>query len=106
MTPQKMEESIVKTALADLLSAGFTLTVDDGAGEQEVPQSVDALYEALSAVDDSTLWVYRDKRNVGCVYLVFGNDGYDVIADNTVWLEPYLAGATALSEKFIEELFV
>ena len=101
MTKQEMELAIITAAVEDLLAEGFRLTVDDGGEEAAIEQTVPAIIDALTAVDEAVLYVYKGKA-VGMIDFVFGNDGYDVIADNSLWLEPYLARATMLSDEMQE----
>lgn len=102
MTEQEMELAIITAAVEDLLAEGFRLTVDDGEEEAAVEQTVPSITDALyAAVDEAVLYVYKGKA-VGMIDFVFGNDGYDVIADNSLWLEPYLARATMLSDEMQE----
>lgn len=55
----------------------------------------------MFATDDEYLHVYRvDKTYLGRVWLVYGNDGWDVISDYTVNLEHIMEGANKLSDKY------
>lgn len=99
MTTQEMELAIVTAVVEDLLAEGFELRVDDGGDEQERVDTPAAAIDALTAVDSSDLFVFKHGQCTGFVSFVFGNDGYDVICDNSVWLEPYLARATQLSDE-------
>jgi hypothetical protein len=38
----------------------------------------------------------------GWIHFVYGNDGYDVICDMTVSLEPYLPDTLAIAEGYSE----
>ena len=99
MTKQEMELAILTAVVEDLLAEGLELRVDDGDGEKVLYDGVAATIDALTAVDASDLFVFMRGQCIGFVSFIFGNDGYDVVADNSVWLEPYLARATQLSDE-------
>lgn len=97
-----MEARIMRSAIGELLSHGFTLGVYDGE-ETTIHHSASALdvFAALRTTDDDYLIVYAagdDGPRFGWVRFVYGNDGFDVIADNTTNLEPHLVATTALAE--------
>lgn len=101
MTPEvqrrhNVEKRIVKHIVADLLAADFELAVHDG--EEWHNRTTDAakLHKALMETDEDRLFVYKadgpkGRRDwFGWVFFVYGNDGYDVISDYTVNLEPWI----------------
>jgi hypothetical protein len=60
----------------------------------------------MMSVDEETLCVYKKQNNeinpfeaIGSVFFVYGNDGWDVIADYSVSLEEQMD----IINKFIEE---
>lgn len=94
-----MERAIVRAAVEGLLAAGYRVGYHDGE-EMAVPRSSDSLDEImkeLHSTDMAQLSVRRGDE-AGSVLLVYGNDGYDVIADSSVGLEDALSTATALAE--------
>jgi len=102
---QKVERSIARRLILDGLSMGYTIGVHNG--EELVlnrsAKSKDIL-AAMFSVDEEKLYFYKDGWPCGWVFLVYGNDGWDVICDYTVNLEPIMAGAHTLSEKILERL--
>lgn len=98
---EQVERRILAVAIRDILAAGNTLSVYDGAAFT-VRQSRDpeAIMGALFTTDEDQLHIRNaDSRYLGFVSLVHGNDGWDVIADNSVSLEPLLVEANRLADK-------
>ena len=104
MTPKEIEERIVRNAVHELLDHGFTLSVDNGGDDYEIDRSVDAeaVIAELMNTDEDRLLARTGDKIKGWVHFVYGNDGYDVICDMTVSLEPYLPDTAALSESYSE----
>ncbi|EPN2857542.1 hypothetical protein ACTWP0_003996 [Citrobacter freundii] len=44
--------------------------------------------------------VTEETERAGYVHFVYGNEGWNVISDNSLSLEPALEAATALSESY------
>lgn len=98
---QMVERKIAKLTIEVLLKAGFSLGVNDGE-EQVLSFSKDAreVFEAMFTTDEDLLLIFEpardpndaDKRPDMWVRFVYGNDGWDVIADysHSVSLNPYL----------------
>jgi hypothetical protein len=102
---QQIEREIVQCAVTDLIACGYAITVGDGES-YPIKRSRDvlAVMRELFATDEEVLYVVRGNGSVmGHVLLVYGNDGYDVIADYTMSLEADLAGANALAERISEQ---
>lgn len=104
MTPKEIEERIVRNAVHELLDHGFTLSVDSGGDDYEIDRSVDAeaVISELMNTDEDRLLARTGDNIKGWVHFVYGNDGYDVICDMTVSLEPYLPETVALAEAYSE----
>lgn len=99
---RKAERAIAKAVVQAFLDAHFLLSVDNGSepGEYEVTKSTDkmAILAGMFLTDDEYLIVHDPIKAgspaCGFVYFVYGNDGWDVISDNTVNLEPYIGKGT------------
>lgn len=109
----RVEETIAKAVIKDLLAAGYAISVDNGGDEFELTCSTDenAILAEMSATDDEHLYVHRmegDKFNkrqtCGWVYFVYGNDGWDVVNDYTVNLESALVGMHEATKRAEEGL--
>jgi hypothetical protein len=106
---QEMEAQVMKSAISELISHGFVLSVFDGE-ELTVTKSTDeaAIFAALRTTDEDVLYADRpngDGRET-CrrfVQFVYGNDGWDVIADNSSSLEDYLDKTTALQDTLADQ---
>ena len=121
-----IERAIVRTIIEDALDMGLLVTHNDGEavtssvrvlGDDEVDgipgrtkeQATNAIMKHIQSTDEEYLiikeWRGLDKpRRIGSVYLVYGNDGHDVIADHTdsEEMDRILSGAFELSEKLEE----
>ena len=64
--------------------------------------NVERIVEAMFSTDEDYLYAYRpeETERAGYVHFVYGNEGWDVISDNSLSLEPALEAATALSESY------
>lgn len=116
MRVRAMEERIVRRFVKDALKAGKRLAVSLERGydiEDMLLGSRDAkkVMDAAFAGDEAHIFVQpKDGDTVeegrvvseGWVFIVLGNDGWDVISDYTENLEDLLKGANALSEKYSE----
>jgi hypothetical protein len=98
-----VEKRIARKVVDVLLAAGFALSLNNGGDEYEIKNSTDAsaIKAAMFATDEERLYAMQCDRCVGWVYFVYGNDGWDVICDHTVNLEPYIGEGTEV-EKAIE----
>jgi hypothetical protein len=101
----EIEKLIVAKTVDVLLGAGCNLSVYDGENFT-VKRSTDreAVIAALGTTDQDSLTVRKDGQVfVGVVAFVYGNDGYDVICDNTASLEEMLEPVTAYASSFEDE---
>lgn len=87
------EGKVVRKAIEAIIAAGFTCDLNDGE-ETTVKRStsVNEVIQAAFTTDEDYL-IARDAtgKKVGTVYLVYGNDGHDVICDYSVSLEDVIA---------------
>jgi hypothetical protein len=106
MNALEMEQDIVRNAIHELLDHGFTLSVDNGGDDYEINRSRDAvaIFNEMMNTDEDRLLARENDIIKGWVHFIYGNDGYDVICDMTVSLEPYLPDTVALAETY-EELY-
>lgn len=96
------EGKIAGKLITALLAAGYTVDMNDGE-ETTVSRSTshDEIMQAMFTTDEDIL-IARDSagKQVGNVYLVYGNDGYDVISEYSLSLEAVLAPV----EKYAEDI--
>lgn len=81
----RIELKIVRRLLRDLQAAGHKLVIDDGEEETPVTDETEAL-KLLFNLDEAHIMTEKSF-----VFLVFGNDGNEVICDYGMTLEPILA---------------
>lgn len=95
-----MEKRILKSAVEELINHGFTITIRHEGEPTGINASTDvsAIIEEAHGVDECQIDVKSPTAN-GAVFFVYGNDGYDIICDYTMNLEPYLVKTFALADK-------
>lgn len=100
---REVEIKIIKATVKTLLDAGFTLNVFDGEEHHPVTAIKSEVLRDLYNTDEDYLYVHAPSGGtIGWVRFVYGNDGWDVICDNTLNLEPYIGEGTAV-DKLIEK---
>lgn len=99
-TRQKIERAIAVKVIDAALDSGYTVSVDDGEAVT-VKESTDKeeILGAMFTTDEDYLYIHRPEGDKAFVRFVYGNDGYDVIADNSCSLEEMLKPATELADK-------
>lgn len=100
-----VELAIVRKAAADLIAAGYLITVDDGDDEPvRKSKDIDAIMDAAFAVDEAYLYVYSGEGQAKCgfVRLIYGNTGWDVISDHSVNLEEALKPTNDFADQMCE----
>lgn len=99
---QRIERRIATAAAKGLIADGYRVAVFDGE-EIVLPATddVSAVLAAMFSTDEDHFFVYPDEggQRVGWVQFVYGNDGWDVIADHTTNLESSLQAATELADE-------
>lgn len=100
------EHRIVKLTVDALLQAGYTLQVNDGDSVRPTSHTGarSVILAELAETDDDTLLTRKTDETgrvkISFVRFVYGNDGYDVIADYGMSLdsilEPIIANAETL----------
>lgn len=100
-----MEQQIITLAVECLIDAGFRVGVrsSDGFDVIQGPTTdVAAIVDAARTMDEALLTAWQERSFKGSVLLVFGNDGHDVIADNSIALESVLKPASELADQLAE----
>jgi hypothetical protein len=90
---QIVEKEICTEIVKSLLIAGFSISVDNGGDSATKPRVASGpILKAMFLTDEDRLFVYKDGQSdwAGWVYLVYGNDGWDVLSDYTVNLEKFI----------------
>ncbi len=98
-----IEKKIVTRTLETLIKAGYQISVNDG--EEIVisrSTSVEAILDKMFSVDEEQIYVYKqgEEKRQGWILFVYGNDGWDVIADHTSRLEEVLAPVAEYANEF------
>ncbi|MEH2517386.1 hypothetical protein V1279_002959 [Bradyrhizobium sp. AZCC 1610] len=100
MEVQEIERQIARRIIDDALAAGFAIDVYDG-GDFAIEKSTDAdaIFSAMFSTDDDRLYMHKDGKQVGSVWLIYGESGWDVITDYSMSIDDLLQGALKLSEE-------
>ena len=83
------EKYLINLLAQKLIDAGYSLVVNDGMENIRCATAQDVAANTVEAVDEATLQARKGDEKFW-FYFVFGNDGYDVIADSTVNTEQFL----------------
>ena len=113
-TVQEMERAIIRKLVEDALYNGYTVVHNDGEentchvyadGSYDVPLLAGKIMDEIQATDEEYLIFYVGESKIGWVMLVYGNSGWDVVADHTATteMEKLLSGAMALADKLESE---
>jgi len=80
-----LERRIVGMIVQDAIAQGYTVAIDNGGDEPSEQMSDPAIImsEALATDEEALRFFNSLGVYVGSVFLVYGNDGFDVIADHT-----------------------
>jgi len=74
----------------EILSDGFSLSVGDGETLFLKPTTdKKKIIEHASSVDEVYLWLHKDGKPSGTIFLVFGNGPDELIADHSDSVEKY-----------------
>jgi hypothetical protein len=105
-----VERAVIRRAATDILAAGCAITVFDGEDVSVMKtRDLGEVMDGICACDEEWLRVYEPTgdeakpwKHLGNIFLVFGNEGWDVLADYHMTLEPLLAGANEFADTLSE----
>lgn len=97
-----LEIRIVNRLLKLLLKDGCSVTLSYGDGDDVVIKSrkFTDFHADIMACDQEWLRVYKNDKHIGTVFLVYGNEGHDVICDYHNSLSSYIEEV----DKFIKTI--
>jgi hypothetical protein len=100
LSVRELEEKILRSCISELLNHGFELTVSNGMDRPiRLSTDADAVFNVMRSVEEERILVFHNNKNIGWIYFVCGNDGWDVICDYTINMERYLTKTFALIEE-------
>lgn len=80
-----IEHQITIELCQSILDNGFVLVVDNGGDINEMFIDAEDAADEATATDESWIYAYDDKgHQLACFFLVYGNDGFDCLADHSV----------------------
>jgi len=97
---QEVERKIATAFVTSAIQDGYGMTVDYGDGSSEKFVSIKATLTAMFQGDDDMLVLYKQDKSVAWIHFVYGNDGWDVISDYSVNLEPIMTAAKKISAHY------
>lgn len=102
---QAIERRIALAVVEAALHAGYLISVDNGEDETLRSAHKSAILNAMFLTDEDRLYIWNGTERLGWVYLVYGNDGWDVINDYTTNLDDLhiMDEANRLSDKYQEQ---
>jgi hypothetical protein len=97
---QQMERKIVRRIIREAIAIGGTVSLHDGEAWAVVTSAREReIMEHVGSTDTQTLLIRdRNGERMGRVYLIFGNDGYDVVSDYSVSLEWFMKSVNEYSD--------
>ena len=90
---ESMERQVIKALVTEAFKRGFTKIIIDNMGDNESDDlitctNVEEVMASIRQTDEEHMFfVHPDVAKMPCVFLVYGNDGYDVIADHSTSLD-------------------
>jgi hypothetical protein len=93
---QIVEREIATAIVNILITEGFRILVDYG--ENDRLHTRKSVLAAMFQGDEDRLFLYKNGKIVGWVYLVYGNSGWDVLSDYSVNLEKLIGDGTAVAK--------
>lgn len=105
----KAEKAITKALIKTIADLGYSIQVWDGEEMHKELTKTEALDHAM-AVDECSIYAYKIidgvKSTKAMFYMVYGNDGYDVICDCSVneITDQILAVVQPICDKWEEKL--
>lgn len=97
---QKIERRVIRAFVKSALADGCEISVYDGEDFcLKRSSSEKDIMAAIMSTDEDSFVLRKNGERIGSVQLVYGNDGYDVIADYSVSLEYLMADANSVADK-------
>lgn len=101
---QAIERHIAELFIDSAIAAGYAINVDNGGDDYELADASTCktdILKAMFATDDERLYIFEKgkRERFGWALFVYGNDGYDVIADYTTNLETLMTAVNEYTDK-------
>jgi hypothetical protein len=101
---QLIERHLVRTLVDELLGQGLWIAVDDGEDTHPVTNDRDTILDELMETDCDRVNIYYQENNLqpsyqGQIFLVYGNDGWDVLSDYSVSVEHFITKTNDLAQR-------
>lgn len=97
------EKKIVKALVKCLLEKGYLLSVRDDHTILKFSNNAKLIYAATEDLEECVINVYSHEKHEGSIILVFGNNGWDVIANYSSCLEDDIKPTLELAKSLENE---
>lgn len=78
-----IEKTIVSMIVSDAIEHGCKVSVNNGDEDSPILGDYADIMKEVLHTDEEVLFFHKDGKKVGMVLLVYGNDGWDAIADHS-----------------------
>ena len=103
MNKTEAENLIMQAVISAFVNAGFVIQIDNGGEADELLGPFTdgtEIFNNMRQADEDVLRIYTEEGKLrGFVQFVYGNSGWDVIADYTTSLQQYLTEADNLASQ-------
>ena len=102
---QRIEKAVINALLITAIQQGYTVSVDNGeyiSTKRSTDRKV--ILADLMACDEESLILHKDNKRAR-VFLVYGNDGWDVIVDYSLSIEHLMESAERVSDAIQNKLY-
>ena len=95
----QIEYRIISSLVDELLAQDLTISINDGE-VTTIRRSTDrtVILSNIMCTDEEHMIVHHKTQYLGSIFLVYGNEGWDVINDYTVALEPSIQQTLSMIE--------
>lgn len=109
MNIESMEREIIKALVGEAFKQGFTKIIIDNGGYDDERIICTNLEEVMASIrqtdEEHMFFAHPDVAKMPCVFLVYGNDGYDVIADHSTSLNEMIDTIQPLIDTLEEQFY-
>lgn len=103
---QEIEKLIARKLMENAIAAGYVIQIDNGEDHSPKTKDIELLVKKLQETDTDYIYMFKDekeKRPDHWAFFVYGNSGFDVIANYNSDAEELLAPVMEYSGTFEEE---
>lgn len=95
----ELEWDITLALVRAALKTGYLVGLNNGEEVHGPFSSALDVMSEVNEVDEERLTFWKDGKQIGWVFLVYGNDGYDVISDYTTNMEELMEAPNKIADQ-------